>query len=229
MLISEIIWDILEIKHALEDDSDIEELWLLHKINSYRQIFIQQEYALNNHIDPTWLQRYHRFVLTNVKAADDPAIILGSITLSKGTIPKVISLPDDLGCYRIAGSSGILQFEPCDFNTLMMKIEIDEEMNNRYGYYSRIGELVYLYPTVPEASAILIAENPIDIPVNDAGTIRARTFDDEYPLDIGLAQRVVLEICTKDLAISEGSIPDIINDSQRQFKIMRNEGSPRDR
>ena len=229
MTISEIIWDILEIKHALEDDSDIEELWLLHKINSYRQIFIQQEFALNNHIDPTWLQRYHRFELTNVKAADDPVITLGSITLSKGTIPKVISLPDDLGCYRIAGSSGILQFEPCDFNTLMMKIEIDEEMNNRYGYYSRIGELVYLYPAIPEASAILIAENPIDIPVHESGVIRARTLNDEYPLDIGLAQRVVLEICTKDFAISEGSIPDIINDAQRQFKIMRNEGSSRDR
>ena len=229
MTAAEIIWDILEIKHALEDDSDIEELWLLHKINSYRQIFIQQEYALNNHIDPTWLQRYPKFELTNVKAADDPSITLGSITLSKGTIPKVISLPDDLGCYRIAGSSGILQFEPCDFNTLMMKIEIDEEMNNRYGYYSRIGELVYLYPVIPEASAILIAENPIDVPVHETGVIRARTLNDEYPLDIGLAQRVVLEICTKDFAISEGSIPDIINDSQRQFKIMRNEGAPRNR
>jgi hypothetical protein len=51
------------------------------------------------------------------------------------------------------------------------------------------------------------------------------TFDDDYPLDIALAQKIVLEILTKDLAISEGSIPDIINDSQKQFKLLKSEGT----
>lgn len=225
MKASEIIWDILELKHAVEDDSDVDELWILQKINAYRAALIAQEYAMNNTINPSWLQRVHKFALEKVSAADDPAITLSSVWLSKSSIPPVIALPDDLGLYRISGSSGILQFEPCDFNTLMMRIEIEEELNSHYGYYSRIGDVVYLYPLAMEASAIVIAENPMLIQINDGGTLRDRTLEDQYPVDAAMAQRIILEVCTKDFAISEGSIPDIINDSQRQFKILRSEGT----
>jgi len=221
---AEIIWDVLELKHAVEDDSDIDELLILQKINAYRELFINQEYSLNNHISPSWIQRVHKIVTQKVSAADDPAITLSSIWLSKASIPSVISLPDDLGVYRIAGSSGILQFEPCDFNTLMMRIDIQEETNSHYGFYSRIGNDVYLYPLCMEISGLIIAQNPMDVQVNDSGTLRDRTLDDEYPLDLGMAQKIILEICTKDFQISEGSIPDIINDSQRTFKILRSEG-----
>lgn len=224
MTAAEIIWDILELKHAIEDDSDVDELWLLQKVNAYRAILIQQEYALLNRINPSWIQRLHKFSLTKVTAADDPSITLSSVWLSKGQLPSVVDLPDDMGLYRISGSSAITQFEPCDFNTLMMRIEIGEEMNSHYGYYSRIHNDVYLYPLCMEASALLIAENPLDIQVHEYGVLRARTLEDEYPVDIAMAQKIIIEICTKDFQISEGTIPDIINDSQKEFKILRSEG-----
>lgn len=221
MNVSELIWDIMEIKGALEDDSDLEEMWLLHKINSYRAVGIQEEFALTNQINPLWLQRVHKFAFAKCTSADDPSITLSSISLSKGTLPKVVSLPDDLGTYRVSGSGAVMQFEPVDFNTLMMKIEIGEELNPGYGYYSKIGESIYAYPIILEGSAIIIAENPFDIQVNESGVLRAMTFEDDYPLDIALAQKVILNILTKDLAIADGAITDIVNDSQKQFKILK--------
>jgi hypothetical protein len=223
MKVSEIIWDILEIKHAIEDDSDIEELWILQKINAYRGLLIQQEFALTNSINPIWLQRVPKFKLTKCTSADDPSITYSSVFLSKGTLPKVISLSEDLGTYRISGSGAITQLEPCDFNTLLMRIEIGELPNGNYGYYSKIGQNIYIWPLMMEASAIIIAENPFNIQVQENGILRDMTFEDDYPLDISLAQKAILEILTKDFAISEGSIPDIINDSQRQFKILKSE------
>lgn len=221
MTVEEIIYDILEIKGALEDDSDIEEMWLFHKINSWRTVFIQQEFALSNIINPVWLQRVTKFKFEKCTPSDDPVITLSSIILSKANLPKVISLPDDLGTYRVSGSGAVLQFEQCDFNTLMMKIEIGDDMNGSYGYYSKIGGIIYAWPLIMEGSAIIIAENPFDVQILEDGVLRNMTFADDYPIDLALAQKIVLEILTKDLTIAEGSIPDIVNDSQRQLKIMK--------
>lgn len=222
MTIEEILYDILEIKGAIEDDSDIEEMWLFHKINSWRAVLIQQEFALSNTVNPLWLQRVTRFKFEKCTPADDPAITTSSIVLSKATLPKVVSLPDDLGTYRVSGSGAILQFEPCDFNTLLMKVEIEEALNGSYGYYSKIGGTLYAWPLSMEGSAIIIAENPFDVQVFENGALRDMLFTDDYPVDLALAQKIVLEILTKDLAIAEGSITDIVNDSQRQLKIMKN-------
>lgn len=132
MTFEEYIWDIMEIKGALEDDSDLEEMWVLHKLNSYRAVHIGQEHALTNEIDPIWLQRIHKFSYEKTTAADDPAIASNSITLGKATLPTVVRLPEDMGTYRVSGSGAILQFEPCDFNRLMMKAEIGEESHGEY-------------------------------------------------------------------------------------------------
>lgn len=226
MKINEIIWDINEIKGALEDDSDLEELWLLYKINSYRAVLIQQEFALTNTINPQWLQRVPKFPFIKCTAADDPGITNSSVFLSKAILPKVVSLPDDLGTYRVSGSGAIIQLEPCDFNTLLMRIDIDESRNFGYGFYAKVGGNIYAWPLMVEGSAIIIAEDPFTVQVQDTGVLRAMTFEDDYPLDLALAQKVILEILTKDLAIAEGTIPDILNDSQKQFKLM-NRGTER--
>lgn len=215
---AEIIYDTIEIKRALSDDKPIEESWLLYKINNYRSIFISQQYELNNEINPSWIQRLFKFNWIKTNAADDPAIELSSITLGKYTFPEVISLPNDMGIYRISGSGRIRQFEITDFNSLMIKAELEE---NQYGYCSRIGNVIYIYPYIMQGSALIIAENPFDIKINDNGTFRDMTLNDTYPLDSANAQKVILEILTKDLAISEQAITDLINDSQDQLKVFK--------
>ena len=228
MTAEQIVYDILEIKNALEDDRDLDELWVLNKINSYREIFINQEYALKAEIRSGWLQRLHRQKTTKVTSADDPAITLSSIMVSKVTLPKILSLPDDLGLYRVSGSSGISQFDLIDFNTLMMKIDIGEERNPQYGFCARIGNDLYIYPLTSEIQALIIAANPFDVQINDDGTLRTMLVTDDYPLDIGMAQKIALEILTKDLALNEKSISDIINDAQSQLKILSS-GSNKER
>lgn len=219
MTFEEIIWDVMEIKGAVNDDSDIEELWVLFKINHYRAVHIEAEYRMNNQMDPSWFQRYHQFTWEKVNAADDPAVALSSVTLGKANIPSVVHLPDDQGVIRVSGSSGILQYEPCDFNRLMMKSQV-EQANSKYGYYSRVGNILYSYPYNLYGSAILIAHNPLDVPINDNGAVREMTFGDDYPLDPVLAQRAILDLLTKDFAISENAIADLVNDSQSQLKIL---------
>lgn len=227
MTANDIIYDILEIRKSLGFDSDTEELWLFYKVNSYRAIFIQSEFALTNSINNVWLQRIRRFKTTKCTAADDPVIILSSITLSKGDIPKVVSLPDDLGMYRLSGSGAIKQYEPCDFNTLMMKIEIGEDLNG-YGFYSKIGTDVYVYPLAMELSAIIIAEDPSQVDVFDKtiGELRSWTLNDEYPVDIAIAQKIVLEILTKDFAILDKAIIEVLKDPNMKLRMMKNAASP---
>ena len=224
MTFEEIIWDVLEIKGAIDDDSDLEEMWILHKINRYRAVHVEAEYRRNNEIDPVWLQRVPKFDFTKVTAADDPAVIYSSIELGKATIPSVIKLPYDQGLYRVSGIAGVTQFEPIDFNTLMMRLDVGEERNGEYGYYSRIGNNIYISPYLMQGSAIIIADNPLDVQILENGVFRDMTFSDNYPLDPILAQRAIIDLLTKDLAIAEGAITDIINDSQSELKIMKDEG-----
>jgi hypothetical protein len=221
MTAEEIVYDVFEIKALLEDDHDIDQLWVLTKFNNYRSIYISQDYAVNNEIRPSWLQRLHKQKTTKVNSADDPSISMTSITLSKVVLPPLMSLSEDLGLYRVTGSAGISHFDLMDFNTMIMKIDIGEERMGQYGYASRIGNTLYLYPLTMEIQAFVLAENPFDIQFNDNGVLRAMRVTDPYPVDNAMAQRIILDILTKDLALNDKAITDIVNDSQQQFKILK--------
>lgn len=224
MSAEDLIYDILEIKNALEDDNDIDESWLLNKINLYRQFRIAADYAVNHEIKPVWLQRLRKQSVQKVTSADDPSIDITSIAVGKVTLPGILALPDDMGLNRVSGSAGILTYDQIDFDTMMMKVCFDEERMGEFGYCSRIGNDLYLYPYAMEIQAVIIAENPFDIPVMDATTkaLRAMTVADPYPLDGESAQWITLEILTKDLNLNAQMVSDIVNDSQSQLKLRQN-------
>lgn len=224
MTAEELVYDILEIKNALEDDRDLDELWLLNKINMYRSSFMSQYFLLNNEILPSWQQRLRKQTVRRVTAADDPSITNSSIVIGKVTLPKIVSFPDDVGLVRVTGSSGIISFDQIDFDNLMLKIHFNEPRMGDFGWCSRIGDDLFLYPLIREIQAVIVAENPMDIKVIDPTTrlLRDMTITDEYPIDMDIAQKIVLEILTKDLQINMQSISDIQNDSQTQLKILQN-------
>lgn len=235
MTIESIIYDLKEIKNALEDDTHLEDSWLLYKINSYRAVMIADQFRLDPVIDPSWLQTSEMFKFTRADAADDPSIVVNSITLGRAIIPPVVSLPEDQGLNRLSGSGGIIGFEPTDFDTLVMKALVKEELQRGYGYYSRVGLFVYVYPYLMEGKAIVIAEDPTSIKINDGTSFRDfRPFydkgnqldADQYPLDAKTAQAIVLQILTVDLKLNEQSISDVVNDSQDQLKIMKDAVTP---
>jgi hypothetical protein len=221
-----IIYDIIEIKNALEDDRDLDELWLLNKINMYRSMMISADYAVNHEIQPGWLQRLRKQKVTKVNSADDPSITVTSIDLGKVTLPAVVNLPDDVGL-RLSGSSGIFAFDEIDFDTLMLKINFNEERNGQFGYFAMVGNDAFIWPLVLEIQAIIIAENPFDVQVLDSttGLLRAMTIQDDYPCDAEMAQKIIMEILTKDLQLNAQSISDIVNDAQNALKLLQNGGN----
>jgi len=221
MTAEEILFDIREIVGALEDDSDLEDLWVLQKVNNYRAVLIPEQFRVEPFVDPSWLQRIGKFKFTKTDAADDPLIITNSITLGRYILPEVISLPDDLGLYRLSGSGGIIGFEPTDFDTLVMKALVKEEISPNYGYYARVGTFAYTYPYIMEGSAIIIAENPLDVSFYDGTEYRTMTMQDHYPIDARMAQLIIMQILTNDLNIAQQAITDIVNDSQTQLKVLK--------
>jgi len=232
MVLEDLIYDVKEIKAALEDDTDLEDSWLIHKANNYRAILISEQYRLEPVIDPAWLQPLEKFAFTKTDAADDPAITVNSITLGRAIIPPVVSLPEDLGFNRLTGSGGIISFEPTDFDTLTMKALVKEEIHRNYGYYARIGLFVYVYPYVMEGKAFIIAEDPTTVKIHDGTSFRDMIISgengqtpDQYPIDAKTAQMIVLQILTVDLKLNDQAVTDVVNDSQSNLRIMKDGAS----
>ena len=167
------------------------------------------------------MQRHPQFTWEKVTSADDPNVTNASITLGKYKLPKVIGLPEDLGLYQLMGSGGIRLYSKDDFAVMLMRAEIQEERHSRHGYYSKLGDVVYSFPYEIYGQAVLIAENPMDVPMIENNVQRSLTFADEYPTDPSIVQQCILQILTKDLKISDEQVSDIINDSQEQLKIMK--------
>lgn len=224
MTIEEAIFDVFEIKQALEDDSDLDELFVLQKLNSYRALFIAQRYQLTNDMDSSWFQRHPQFTWEKVTSADDPNVTNSSITLGKYKLPKVVSLPEDKGLYQVMGSGAIRVYSKDDFNTMLMRAEIKEERHPNHGYYSKIGDVAYSFPYAIYGQAIVIAENPMDVPIIENGVKRDFAITDEYPAGADLLQQCILQVLTTDLNISNQQITDLINDGQSQLKILKDAG-----
>ena len=221
---AEIVFDILEIKNAINDDREIDEIWLIHKFNAHRSLQIIEEFKQSNEIRSMWLMRLYKQEVKKVTSADDPSISVTSIELGKVHLPNIVAIPNDAGFVRLTGSSGILSFDPVSYDTLMLKIAFKEEKMGEFGYYTQIGNDVFLWPYVREVQAIIIPEDPFDIQIIDPITKVLRDFGitDDYPLDIDMCQKVIWEVLTKDLAYNDQQVKDIVNDSQNQLKVMRN-------
>jgi len=224
MTAEEIVYDILEIKNAINDDREIDEIWLIHKFNAHRSLQIIEEFKQSNEIRSMWLMRLYKQEVKKVTSADDPSIISTSIELGKVHLPNIVAIPGDAGFVRLTGSSGILSFDPVSYDTLMLKIMYKEERMGEFGYYTQIGNDVFLWPYVREVQAIIIPEDPFDIQIIDPITKVLRDFGitDDYPLDIDMCQKAIWEVLTKDLAYNDQQVRDIVNDSQNQLKLMRN-------
>ena len=224
MTAAEIVFDILEIKNAINDDREIDEIWLIHKFNAHRSLQIIEEFKQSNEIRSMWLMRLYKQEVKKVTSADDPSISVTSIELGKVHLPNIVAIPNDAGFVRLTGSSGILSFDPVSYDTLMLKIMYKEERMGEFGYYTQIGNDVFLWPYVREVQAIIIPEDPFDIQIIDPTTKVLRDFEitDDYPLDIDMCQKAIWEVLTKDLAYNDQQVRDIVNDSQNQLKLMRN-------
>lgn len=224
MTLQEIIYDILYVLRQTKDDKRVRESNLMSKVHTYRSGFIQEDFSKNRFLNPVWLQDLKKLTTTEVNSADDPSITDTSISLGKVTLPNLVSLPEDIGLFRVAGSSKQEVYTPVGMNYFYLLIDIDPETAINQKIYYRIGNSIYLYPYNTECNAVAILGNPLEGYLIEDNVKRNLKWTDEYPLDRDMAQDIIISILTKEFAIEMKMVSDIRNDAQDQFKILTSGG-----
>jgi hypothetical protein len=225
MNFEDIIYDVSEITKQSLGETEFNEYHVAHMVNSYRALFIRRKFDETAQIDPQWLLPLGVIDMANVDLADD-LVTQSSIKVSKGIFPAVVTLPYNLGYYRLSGISRHRSLAKISIEELILKIETNELVPLGYGYAVIFGKTVYAYPSISAMTGVVIAENPLEVQIQDGKVWRARTILDPYPVDIAMAQEIVLSILTKDLAISNQQVADIIQNSQSDLKMMKSGISP---
>lgn len=140
-------------KRLLETHAEF--LW--HK---YRAAVINDDFKANQQIDPATLQDFGLVLFTNVTSSDDPSVPYGSVEYGKLTIPQVVTLPDDLGVYRVASSSKLCEHYPLTPGQFFGVPAGSVAAKSRY--YTRINTALYIDHYAPEGNVILILDNPME-------------------------------------------------------------------
>jgi len=214
------IYDIRYVLRQTTDDNRVRDEFLMSKIHTYRSGFIQEDFSRNRFLNPVWLQDLKKLSATKVNSADDPSIADTSISLGKVTLPNIVSLPEDIGLFRVAGSSKHKVFTPVGMNYFYLLIDIDPTTAINQMIYYRTGNSIYLYPYNTECNAVAILGNPLEGYLIENNVKRNLKWTDKYPIDRKMAQDVIISILTKEFAIEMKMVSDIKNDARDQFKIL---------
>jgi hypothetical protein len=126
----------------------------------YRALAIRQQFAKTNEIDPTWLQDMGPTSTTQVTSADDPLVLVSSVTLSKITIPTIAQLNGANGVWRIASASKQETFFPITQARFFSLVQ--DSYRYRFCYYFRVGPSLYVNKIVNYLDPILILDDPMD-------------------------------------------------------------------
>lgn len=224
MKLQELVYDIRYVLRQTKDDSRIRDEFLMSKAHTYRSGFIQEDFSKNRFLNPVWLQDLKKLSTTKISSADDPSIADTSISLGKVTLPNLVSLPEDIGLFRVAGSSKQAVYTPVGMNYLYLLLDIDPNTALNQRLYYRIGNDILLYPYQTECNVVAILGNPLEGYTIESGVKRNLKWTDQYPLDRDMAQKIIISILTKEFAIEMKMISDIKNDAQDQFKILTSGG-----
>jgi hypothetical protein len=162
MKLEDIIYDIRTLMDQSSEDSRLDDSFLAYKINEYRALLIQKKYAETREIDPIWLQSIPISQFTCVGTGDDPNVLGETTRLGKCTLPAVVSLPRNLGLYRMSSSSRQKQIYPTTEHEFYMMLETGDDRLRHFEYYYPIGKSHYIYPYREKGTATCILENPLE-------------------------------------------------------------------
>ncbi len=272
----DIIFDIKRIASAstISKDNRLDEEHILHKINSYRAIFIEDHFTRTRTTSPFWWQTGQKFEFRKITSEDEPTVP-STVCLGKVLLPLPIRLENNIGLV-IRGSARQQRWYETNLDSFYLMYELNDWRLGKFIYYWIIENAVFNYPFTAWGIYDILAANPMDIPVKNTlpvasgdllvgisytvinaqitynsiiynpgdtftqtgavwtytgpGTIiqtnpyRNRDIRDNYPLDIALAQRIAMEILTKDLMIERQAVADIVTDSQDQLRILSSLG-----
>ncbi len=149
-------------KLQLSKDSNLENQYAEYLINKHRAAVIRETYLQSREIDPNVLQDMEVTEVENVLSSDDPSIMYGSSNLGKITTPRVVSMPDARGYYRVASVSNACLYEYIEIAKFM-------DLLNHYGHvyssmklFTQINNAIYIHPYSNHVKMNLILDNPLE-------------------------------------------------------------------
>lgn len=162
MTLREIIsgYELLFERLKLSKDTRFTHAWIKYQVQNYRAQGIRETYKRTNEIESIWLQDFGRVPVSQVNSGDDPAIPFTSERFGKISLPPLVSLPNDMGAFRVAGSSKIERYYPIKFDNWFALPE--DSVQKKYKSYMLLKNAMYLHPCCEEVNMWLILHDPLD-------------------------------------------------------------------
>lgn len=134
-----------------------------YKIHEKRARGIHEESKRNNdYVDPNWLQDMGVMNVTFVTTADDPAVPQHCMEVGKILIPQVVSLTENRGVYRVAGSSKKNNWYPKELPLFWDVLSLENHVAQKFNWYTSVGLSVYMSNPEKQANLVLVLYNPLD-------------------------------------------------------------------
>lgn len=225
MNLGQAIYDVYEILRAHSKDKDFNEEYIAHKLSQYRAVAIANRYSQHGYLSQLWFQNHKPIELTKITSGDDPLITLGSITMGKGTVATPIYLEGDYLPLVVTGPSRQFPYSITEPETLFNRIISGEYFHPNYGYFFIRGTDLYTYPYTERVSPNGIFDNPVEIEIYDpvTETYVLPGLEDPYPMDMSMAQEIIISLLTKEYGITMQQISDMLNDGVSKLNVLPSE------
>ncbi len=163
MKLEDIIYDVKTILDALQITTRVKDRYLIHKINNYRALFLEQMFEEQNgkDVNPLYYSRWPNQLGTVVDSADFETNSISTIKFMKYSLPKVIKLDDVNKSIKVRSVSRQIQFYYKTLPEIMELIFSDSFLPKLYHYWYIEGNEVYIYQPV-KADFLLLLEDPTD-------------------------------------------------------------------
>lgn len=151
-------------KSEQTDETRFDEDFIAYKINQIKAEKQIQQFKITNVIDRTWVQHLGKLTCHKVNISDDVTLAYENCTISKTTLPPIVSLEmgngnQDLGL-TLMGSDGRTQYFPYS-KDFWRDIPEDSE-RNLFNYFDRVNTDLYLSHNTDYVYARAILVNPED-------------------------------------------------------------------
>lgn len=226
MTLRELIWDIKILAEQANSEAEFDAKYIADKIAKYRHGAILSDMNEFGAISKKYYQSLGAIEFEKVNSADDDTILVTNYYLGKVAIPQIIEVRNNdnvsLAIKNLMSKGRETFYKEIDIERLVMTLELNRRIDKYNGYYYIFENNLYIYPYIKEGIGEFLFEDPFEGKVYNGTTWAALTLEDEYPVPFNVAELIILEILTKDFQILKQQIPDLVNDSKNELKVIKN-------
>ena len=181
MTLKDIVYDIKTLLRQVTDDTSVSDVFLVHKINNYREILANAYYQQYKVLDPALFQRLGVLDTTDVLSSDHPAIGYGSVRFSKVSLPKLMSIPDAM-TVQVSEVSRLKILTEVSLPYLLEVIKNKDYRLKIWHLYFREDDAINIYPTIKKVAVSAALSDPRDGYKfkTEYGNLAALTSNNQY-------------------------------------------------